>query len=94
MTLAAPVGCPEQGVRHGIQNIRHASFADEGALDMLKVAKKRHCIAPELAWLIGTAGQSADSGVKPGSPLALSYERAPRLAIDTQDVCSPATLWT
>ena len=32
----------KQCVRHGIQNIYHASFADEEALDMLEAVKERH----------------------------------------------------
>src|SRR5262247_1366623 len=48
-------GSVKQCVRHGIQNIYHASFADEEALDMLEAAKDRHFVAPGLAWLINTA---------------------------------------
>ena len=33
-------GSVKQCVRHGIQNIYHASFADEEALDMLEVNKE------------------------------------------------------
>jgi imidazolonepropionase-like amidohydrolase len=73
----------KQCVRHGIQNIYHASFADEEALDMLEAAKDRHFVAPGLAWLVCTARQAADYGVKPGSPLALSYERELQLAVET-----------
>ena len=39
-------GSVKQCVRHGIQNIYHASFADEEALDMLEAAKDRHFVAP------------------------------------------------
>src|SRR5277367_6007116 len=48
-TLAAHArssGSVVQCVRHGIQNIYHASFADERALDMLEAAKDRHFVAP------------------------------------------------
>ena len=48
-------GSVKQCVRHGIQNIYHASFADEEALDMLEAAKDRHFVAPGIAWLINTA---------------------------------------
>ena len=36
----------KQCVRHGIQNIYHASFADEEALDMLEANKDKHFVAP------------------------------------------------
>ena len=38
-----------QCIRHGIQNIFHASFASEEALDMLEAAKDKHFVAPGLA---------------------------------------------
>ena len=39
-------GSVKQCVRHGIQNIYHASFADEEALDMLEANKDKHFVAP------------------------------------------------
>ena len=33
-------------IRHGIQNIYHASFANEEALDALEAAKDKHIVAP------------------------------------------------
>ena len=48
-------GSVKQCVRHGIQNIYHASFADEEALDMLEANKDQHFVAPGIAWLINTA---------------------------------------
>src|SRR4029078_8191940 len=42
-------GSVKQCVRHGIQNIYHASFADEEPLDMLEGDKDRHLAAPGLA---------------------------------------------
>src|SRR5262249_26356605 len=44
----------KQCVRHGIEIIYHASFADEEALDMLEQKKDRHFVAPGIAWLIHT----------------------------------------
>jgi imidazolonepropionase-like amidohydrolase len=73
----------KQCVRHGIQNIYHASFADEEALDMLEAAKDKHFVAPGLAWLICTARNAAEFGIKPGSPLAAAYERELEHAIET-----------
>ena len=63
-------GSVKQCVRHGIQNIYHASFADEEALDMLEAAKDRHFVAPGIAWLINTARHAEQWGIKPGSPLS------------------------
>jgi imidazolonepropionase-like amidohydrolase len=73
----------KQCVRHGIQNIYHASFADEEALDMLEAVKERHFVAPGLAWLICTARHAGDYGIKPGSPLSIAYERELESAVET-----------
>ena len=70
----------KQCVRHGIQNIYHASFADEEALDMLEAAKDRHFVAPGLAWLINTARHAEQWGIKPGSPVTIEYERELEMA--------------
>jgi imidazolonepropionase-like amidohydrolase len=76
-------GSVKQCVRHGIQNIYHASFADEEALDMLEAAKDRHFVAPGLAWLINTARHAAEWGIKPGSPVSIAYERELEHAVET-----------
>ncbi|MFO1037929.1 MAG: amidohydrolase family protein [Geminicoccaceae bacterium] len=73
----------KQCVRHGIQNIYHASFADEEALDMLEAAKDRHFVAPGLAWLICTARHAAEYGIKPGTPMTIAYERELEHAVET-----------
>src|SRR5262245_64478526 len=73
----------KQCVRHGIQNIYHASFADEEALDMLEAAKDKHFVAPGLAWLICTARHAGDWGIKPGSPITIAYERELAMAVET-----------
>jgi imidazolonepropionase-like amidohydrolase len=80
---ARSAGSVKQCVRHGIQNIYHASFADEEALDMLEAAKDRHFVAPGLAWLIRTARNAAEYGIKPGSAMSLLYERELAAAIET-----------
>ena len=76
-------GSVKQCVRHGIQNIYHASFADEEALDMLEAAKDKHFVAPGLAWLINTARHAGDWGIKPGTPLTIAYERELEAAVET-----------
>ncbi|MBO0334006.1 amidohydrolase family protein [Sneathiella sp. CAU 1612] len=85
-TLAAHArssGSIKQCVRHGIENIYHASFADEEALDMLEAAKDKHFVAPGIAWLINTSRHAEEWGIKPGSPLAIEYERELENCIET-----------
>jgi len=76
-------GSVKQCIRHGIQNIYHASFADEEALDMLEAAKDKHFVAPGLAWLINTARHAGEWGIKPGSPISIAYERELEHAVET-----------
>ncbi len=76
-------GSVKQCVRHGIQNIYHASFADEEALDMLEAAKDKHFVAPGIAWLINTARHAEAWGIKPGSPLTIEYERELEMCVET-----------
>lgn len=72
----------QQCVRHGIEGIYHASYTDEQTLDMLEAAKDKHFVAPGLAWLICTARNAAEYGIKPGSRLSIAYERELENAID------------
>ena len=76
-------GSIKQCVRHGIGIIYHASFADEEALDMLEAAKDKHFVAPGLAWLINTARNAGEFGIKPGTPLTMKYERELEHAVET-----------
>src|SRR6185437_15329186 len=72
-----------QCVRHGIQNIYHASFANEEALDMLEANTDKHFVAPGLAWLINTARHAGEWGIKPGSPLTIASERELEQAVES-----------
>ena len=72
---ARSAGSLKQCVRHGIQNIYHASFTDEEALDMLEAAKAHHLVAPGIAWLINVARHAGPWGIHPGTPLTIKYER-------------------
>lgn len=77
-TLAAharSAGSIQQCVRHGIEYIYHASFTDTETLDMLEANKEKHFVAPGLAWLLNTARNAGDYGIKPGSAMAMAYER-------------------
>jgi imidazolonepropionase-like amidohydrolase len=76
-------GSVKQCIRHGIQNIFHASFADEESLDMLEAAKDRHIVAPGIAWLINTARHAEQWGIKPGGRLSMEYERELEMCIAT-----------
>lgn len=73
----------KQCVRHGIEYIYHASFTDSEALDMLEANKEKHFVAPGLAWLINTARNAADYGIKPGTPITIAYERELEHAIES-----------
>jgi imidazolonepropionase-like amidohydrolase len=70
-------------IRHGIQIIYHASFADEEALDLLEANRDRVWVAPGLAWLINTATEAGDYGVDPNGPMGLMYARERDRAIET-----------
>lgn len=76
-------GSVMQCIRHGVQNIYHASFADEQALDALEAARDRHIVAPGIAWLINTARHAEQWGIKPGSEVSMLYERELEMCIDT-----------
>ncbi|MCC5859138.1 MAG: amidohydrolase family protein [Ectothiorhodospiraceae bacterium] len=69
-------------VRHGIEIIYHASYADEETLDILEANKDKHFVAPGLAWLIKTSTEAADYGVAPDSRLGLQYAREAELATE------------
>ena len=70
-------------VRHGIEVIYHASFADEEALDLLEEHKKEHFIAPGLAWLINTCHHASDYGITPDVARGMGYFRELEAAIET-----------
>ncbi len=73
----------KQCVRHGIEIIFHASFADEEALDLLEANKDRHFVAPGLAWLINTSHHASDWGITPEIAKAMGYHRELEVAIES-----------
>ena len=73
----------KQCVRHGIEYIYHASFSDTESLDMLEANKEKHFVAPGIAWLINTARNAGDWGIKPGSPITIAYERELEHAVES-----------
>ena len=73
----------KQCVRHGIELIYHASFADEEALDMLEAAKDRHFVAPGIAWLVNTSYHAAEWGITPEIAKNMGYHRELEVACAT-----------
>ncbi len=73
----------KQCIQHGIEYIYHASFCNEEVLDLLEANKDKHFVAPGLAWLLNTARNAGDYGVKPGSPMSILYERELEIAVET-----------
>ncbi len=73
----------KQCVRHGIEIIYHASFADEEALDMLEAKKDRHFVAPGIAWLIHTSHYASDYGITPEIAKQMGYHRELEIACQT-----------
>jgi len=70
-------------VRHGIEIIYHASYADEEALDLLEANKEKHFVAPGLGWLVNTARNAGPYGIKPDSALGIYYARELEIAVET-----------
>ncbi len=73
----------KQCVRHGIEIIYHASFADEEALDMLESVKDRVFVAPGIAWLINTSYHAAEWGITPDAAKAMGYHRELEIACES-----------
>jgi imidazolonepropionase-like amidohydrolase len=60
-------------VKHGIEVIYHASYTDDEALDMLEAAKRKHFVAPGLAWLINTCHHASQWGITPEVARGMGY---------------------
>jgi imidazolonepropionase-like amidohydrolase len=73
----------KQCIRHGVEVIYHASFADEEALDMLEANKDKHFLAPGLAWLINTAHHAREYGITPEMAREMGYVRELEAAVET-----------
>ena len=73
----------KQCVRHGIEIIYHASFADEEALDLLEANKHKHFVAPGIAWLINTSHHASQWGITPEIAKNMGYHRELEAAVET-----------
>jgi imidazolonepropionase-like amidohydrolase len=73
----------KQCIRHGIELIFHASFADEEALDLLEARKDKHFVAPGIAWLINTSHNASEWGITPEIAKNMGYHRELEVAVET-----------
>lgn len=73
----------KQCLRHGIEIIYHASYADEEALDLLEARRDRHFVAPGIAWLINTSYHASDYGITPEIAAGMGYHRELEAAVET-----------
>ncbi len=73
----------KQCVRHGIEMVYHASFADEEALDMLEANKDKHFVAPGIGWLIRTCFNASEFGITPAIAETMGYKRELEIASES-----------
>lgn len=73
----------KQCVRHGIELVYHASFADEEALDMLEANKDKHFVAPGIGWLVSTLYHAEPWGITTEAATKMGYARELEIAADT-----------
>jgi len=73
----------KQCVRHGLELVFHASFADEEALDMLEANKDKHFVAPGIGWLVSTLYHAEKWGISEEVATKMGYARELEVATDT-----------
>jgi len=73
----------KQCVRHGLELVFHASFADEEALDMLEANKDRHLVAPGIGWLVSTLYHAEKWGISTEVATKMGYARELEVASET-----------
>ena len=73
----------KQCLRHGVEVIYHASFADTEALDLLEANKDKHFVAPGLAWLVNTSYHASEWGLTPEVTRQMGYHRELEIAVET-----------
>jgi imidazolonepropionase-like amidohydrolase len=72
---ARSTGSIKQSMRHGLDIVYHASFADEEALDMLEAAKDRIFVAPGISVQIRLLNEGAVVGIDNQQAKRMGYER-------------------
>jgi imidazolonepropionase-like amidohydrolase len=70
-------------VRHGIELVFHASFADEEALDLLESVKHKHIVAPGIGWLVNTLYNAKEWGITEEVATQMGYRRELDCAAET-----------
>jgi imidazolonepropionase-like amidohydrolase len=78
---ARSTGSIKQSMRHGLDIIYHASFADEEALDMLEAAKDRIFVAPGLSVIIRLLNEGEVVGINNQQAKRMGYERELEAAV-------------
>lgn len=73
----------KQCVRHGLELVFHASFADEEALDMLEANKDKHFVAPGIGWLVSTLYHASPWGITEEIATKMGYARELEAAAET-----------
>jgi imidazolonepropionase-like amidohydrolase len=69
-------------VRHGIEIIYHASFADDEAIDLLEQHKDRFFVAPAIHWLWTTCNEASAWGITPEVARSMGYVAEMEAALD------------
>ena len=64
----------KQAMRHGVEIVYHASFADEEALDMLEAKKDRIFVAPGIGILVAMLEHAAPYGITRQNAIDMGYE--------------------
>ena len=64
----------KQAMRHGVEIVYHASFADEEALDMLEAKKDRIFVAPGIGILVAMLEHAAPYGISRQNAIDMGYE--------------------
>jgi imidazolonepropionase-like amidohydrolase len=72
---ARSTGSIKQAMRHGLDIVYHASFADEEALDMLEAAKDRVFVAPGISVQIRLLNEGEVVGIDNAQAKRMGYER-------------------
>jgi imidazolonepropionase-like amidohydrolase len=78
---ARSTGSIKQAMRHALDIVYHASFADEEALDMLEAAKDRIFVAPGLSVIIRLLYEGEVVGINTTQAKRMGYERELEAAV-------------